>query len=392
MAVSAASTCRGMWEKNPGMSREEIFAGCKDAGFDLKESSYRVYKSLWAKKKSSVDIVPEPTVNKEATVILEETVNALYKSLAEQVTEDKVVIEDKGVVPVKISEDIPDNLRPFFSSPTIDDSHIINEDLTCLFDAVHKASDIEPQNIRLTGPAGCGKTTTAMEFAARYKRPLLVMDCPNVREPRDWFGFKDVDPITGHIYWHKSLFYRFVQQDGAVIVLDEINRINPMVINTLLPLLDGRRSTYLEEAKEKISVGKGVVFFSTTNEGREFTGTIQLDLAQADRLCTKIECSYLVEKDEVKLVNKRTNLPIEECKKLVQVANHVRRKFMSDSSESFSQNISTRMLLNAGQKMHLAGPKTLRYTLLSHFNEDGKEQSERAQLLKLLTGKFGPVV
>jgi hypothetical protein len=50
------------------------------------------------------------------------------------------------------------------------------------------------------------------------------------------------------------------------------------------------------------------------------------------------------------------------------------------------------MLLNAGQKMHLAGPKTLRYTLLSHFNEDGKEQSERAQLLKLLTGKFGPVV
>ena len=379
MAVSAASTCRGMWEKNPAMSREEIFAGCKDAGFDLKESSYRVYKSLWGKKKS-VDILPEPTVSVVSSTV--------HESLA-VVTE---VIESKEVIPVKISDEIPDNLRPFFSSPTIDDSHIINEDLTCLFDAVHKASEIEPQNIRLTGPAGCGKTTTAMEFAAIYKRPLLVMDCPNVREPRDWFGFKDVDPITGHIYWHKSLFYRFVQQDGAVIVLDEINRINPMVINTLLPLLDGRRSTYLEEAKEKISVGKGVVFFSTTNEGREFTGTIQLDLAQADRLCTKIECSYLVEKDEVKLVNKRTNLPIEDCKKLVQVANHVRRKFMSDSSESFSQNISTRMLLNAGQKMHLAGPKTLRYTLLSHFNEDGKEQSERAQLLKLLTGKFGPVV
>lgn len=387
MAVSAASVCRDLWTKNPAISKEEVFNGCRAAGFELKESSYRVYKSLYAPKKGGA--APAPVSVVELTSTAPAAAPAVEVAPVAVVEEKPHVTE---VIPVQIGDDIPENLRPFFASPTIDDSHIINDELTCLFDGIHKASDIEPQNVRLTGPAGCGKTTTAMEFAARYKRPLLVMDCPNVREPRDWFGFKDVDPATGHIYWHKSLFYRFVQQDGAVIVLDEINRINPMVINTLLPLLDGRRSTYLEEAKEKISVGKGVVFFSTTNEGREFTGTIQLDLAQADRLCTKIECSYLVEKDEVKLVNKRTKLPVEDCKKLVQVANHVRRKFMSDSSESFSQNISTRMLLNAAQKMHLAGPKTLRYTLLSHFNDDGKEQSERAQLLKLLTGKFGPVI
>jgi|GEM_PF-316029 len=385
MAVSAASVCRDLWNANPSISKEEVFAGCKAAGFELKESSYRVYKSLYAPKKV---VKSDPVVT--APILPDASTEEAPVAVVEAPVEEKPHVTE--VIPVQIGDDIPENLRGFFASPTIDDSHIINEELTCLFDGIHKASEIEPQNIRLTGPAGCGKTTTAMEFAARYKRPLLVMDCPNVREPRDWFGFKDVDAATGNIYWHKSLFYRFVQQDGAVIVLDEINRINPMVINTLLPLLDGRRSTYLEEAKEKITVGKRVVFFSTTNEGREFTGTIQLDLAPADRLCTKIECSYLVEKDEVKLVNKRTNLATDDCKKLVQVANHVRRKFMSDSSESFSQNISTRMLLNAAQKMHLAGPKTLRYTLLSHFNDDGKEQSERAQLLKLLTGKFGPVI
>jgi MoxR-like ATPase len=177
-----------------------------------------------------------------------------------------------------------------------------------------------------------------------------------------------------------------------VIVLDEINRLNPLIVNTLLPLLDGRRQTYLEESGEKIVVGKGVVFFSTTNEGREFTGTIQLDLAQADRLCTKVECTYLQEKDESKLLNDRTSLDSESCKKLVQVANHVRRKYMSDTGDSFTQNISTRMLLNAAQKMHLGGAKTLRYTLLSHFSDDGKEGSERAQLLKLLQGKFGPIM
>jgi len=47
--------------------------------------------------------------------------------------------------------------------------------------------------------------------------------------------------------------------------------------------------------------------------------------------------------------------------------------------------------LNAAEKLHLAGTKTLRNTLLTHFSSEGGETSERAQLLKLLQGKFGAV-
>jgi len=191
--------------------------------------------------------------------------------------------------------------------------------------------------------------------------------------------------------WQKSLFYRMVQHNGAVVVLDELNRINPLIANTLLPLLDGRRSTYLEEAGGKIKVGKNVVFFATTNEGREYTGTISLDLATSDRMSTLIEVSYLAAKEEIDLLHRRTGLNRDDCAKLVDIATQVRRKYFSDSGDSFTRSISTRVLLNAAEKLHLAGTKTLRNTLLTHFSSEGGETSERAQLLKLLQGKFGAV-
>lgn len=87
------------------------------------------------------------------------------------------------------SNEVDPELAEYFNPPAIDSTHILNKDLESLFSAINIASNKAPQNVRLNGPAGCGKTTTAMEFAARYKRPLLVMDCANIREPRDWFGF-----------------------------------------------------------------------------------------------------------------------------------------------------------------------------------------------------------
>jgi len=348
-----------LFNANPEVSFEQAHAAAQAQGYNLKLGTYRVNKSNWKK----------------------------LQNVKEQVAVEVETSED-----FVFEGDVEEELKQFFVPPVIDSTHVINQELETLFDALNKASQKKPQNVRLNGPAGCGKTTTAMEFAARFGRPMLVMDCANVREPRDWFGHKDYDPKSGTITWKKSLFYRMVQHTGAVIVLDEVNRINPMVLNTLLPLLDDRRRTYLEEAKSTIKVGEGVVFFATTNEGREYTGTVGLDLAQADRLSTLIEVSYLPEKQEADLLHQRTDLSLDQCTKLCQVANQVRRKAASDGADSFSRAISTRMLLNAAEKMVLGGYSTLRYTLLSHYSAEGGEQSERGQLLKLLVGKFGSVI
>ena len=353
------------------VSYEVAAAECKRFGLDLNIGTFRTTKCNYKKEVSvtgSTPVAPSISAPRPIHAVAMDTVQ-------ETVSDTPVEAE----------------LAEYFTPPTVDSTHILNKDLESLFNAINIASKKGQQNVRLNGPAGCGKTTTAMEFAARFKRPLLVMDCANIREPRDWFGFRNIDSKTGTVVWHKSLFYKFVQHNNAVIVLDEINRINPMICNTLLPLLDGRRKTYLEEAGETLRVGSGVVFFATTNEGREFSGTISLDLANADRLSTLIECNYLDPINETSLLANRTGIPEADASKLVSVANHVRKKATSDCADTFSKAISTRMLLNAAEHFKNAGPSTLRYTLLNHFSGNGGETSERAQLLKLLQGKFGPV-
>jgi len=342
---------------------EVAVKACEEQGLSLQLGTFRANKSLWKKMQSMKSKVAVPeTVPVTSVVVQDEPVSENFQS---------------------------DELKAYFVPPKVDDTHVINKDLAVLFDALDKMSVKKPVNVRLNGPAGCGKTTTAMEFAARFRRPMLVMNCSMVREPRDWFGFKDFDPKTQTISWKKSLFYKFVQTNNAVVVLDEMNRISPMVLNTLLPLLDDRRKAYLEEASETIKVGNGVVFFATTNEGREFTGTVGLDLAQADRMSTLIEVTYLPEEEEAKLLVARTGLDLANATKLAQVAGVVRKKAQQDAVDGFSKAITTRILLNAAELMVLGGTSTLRFSLLSHYSPDGGEQSERGNLLKLLVGKFG---
>jgi nitric oxide reductase NorQ protein len=388
-----AKILRDLFDAEGVVSFERSKLECQKAGFELAEGTYRVNKSIYQKNKRMTVTAASIAEALAAATRLSQAATVVTTPVAEPapVAAPEPVYTTMAIPTSQIDSDLPSELAEYFLPPEVDETHVINTELHALFDAIHRASFKEPQNVRLNGPAGCGKTTSAMEFAARFNRPLLVMDCANVREPRDWFGYKTIDPKTGGVVWQKSLFYRMVQHNGAVIVLDELNRINPLIANTLLPLLDGRRSTYLEEAGGKIKVGKNVVFFATTNEGREYTGTISLDLATADRMSTLIEVTYLPPNEETNLLHKRSGLVKDQCGKLVDIANNVRRKHLADTADSFTRSISTRMLLNAAEKMHYAGTKTLRNTLLTHFSSEGGETSERAMLLKLVQGKFGQV-
>ena len=275
--------------------------------------------------------------------------------------------------------------------PVIDKHFVVGDDNKALIDLVQKRSTIGNVNIRLVGPAGCGKTSFATNYAANRKMPALIMDCANVREPRDWFGYRKFDAQTKEIVWHESMFIRMIETPGSVVVLDELNRVSPMVINTLIPLLDHRRSTYLEEAGRTIKCAEGVSFWAAINEGNQFTGTIQLDEAISDRFGLVVECKFLDAKAEGNVLKSKTGLNIDDCRKLVDVANQVRAKSQMDTADAFSKPISTRMLEEAATAMVIGGTKTLYYTLLNHFSGSGGASSERQGLHKLLVGKFGTI-
>lgn len=273
--------------------------------------------------------------------------------------------------------------------PRSDATYIINPQIERLFGILETSSKKCPQNVNLIGPHGCGKTELAIQFAARHDRPLLIMDCANLREARDWFGYKSAR--EGTVFWHESQFVRALQSGNHVILLDELNRANPNLLNTLMPILDARRFTYLEEKGDKIIVGPGTVFFASMNEGAGYTGTSALDRAIRDRFPRAVELTYLAESDEVKLLVNRTGVTKDISSRLVQMANKIRQD-STGLSATLTESMSTRQLIAAAHDFVLGGVDTLQFTITNHFSPEGDDDSERVKVQSIIQGKFGDLI
>lgn len=281
-----------------------------------------------------------------------------------------------------------DNMTGVFL-PKPDDTYVIDDKVGNLFKILQISRQNCPQNVKLVGPHGCGKTELAIQFAARLNLPLLIMDCANLREARDWFGCKGAK--DGTVYWQESQFVRAVEAGNHVILLDELNRANPHLLNTLMPLLDARRFTFLEEKNDRICVGPGTVFFASMNEGAGYTGTSALDRAIRDRFPRAVELTYLGEKDETELLVRRVGIARDIATRLVQMANKIRGD-ASGMTASLTESMSTRQLIAAAHDFAIGGVDTLTFTIINHFSADGDDDSERVRVQNIIQGKFGDLL
>ena len=276
--------------------------------------------------------------------------------------------------------------------PTSDPTLVIDDDLKSVFNALHQRTKLghRPKAL-VAGPAGCGKSSLAREFAARTGRPFFEFSVPNIRESRDWFGSKGIGD-DNRPKWFESLFVRAIRTEGAVILLDEVNRCATGVANVLLPLLDHRASTYFEEMGTTISCARNLTWFGTCNEGRKFGGTFALDAAFKDRLSTRVEVTYLPQDEEANLLVQRTKISKPDAMRLVEIANITRTLSESEEADALDHAISTRALIEAAHMLSCGGPrakKTLLFTVANHYPAHGGESSQRAKVLSLIIGKFG---
>jgi len=303
---------------------------------------------------------------------------------------DEVVKTEGAPAKPKAEEPAPTNILPGLFIPKADESFVFNDNLRSYLSALRRMSQgsTDIMNTLLVGPQGCGKTSVAYEFAAKTKMPLLKMNCPLVREPRDWFGAKRAE--NGSVFWDKALFAEAIAQGGLIVLLDEITRATPNVLNSLLPLLDWTRESYVEEAKEKLVVGPKTYFFATANIGAQFTGTFKLDSALADRFGAIVECSFLPATEEAELLVKRSGISHDVATRLVKVANMVRNE--NQTSGKLTETISTRVLLDVARLYVPLKETAFRFTVLPKFSADGGKQSERAQVLGFIQGQFPNLV
>lgn len=135
-------------------------------------------------------------------------------------------------------------------------------------------------NVWLRGPSGFGKTTIPREFARHMNCEFVFVNCAAITDPEEWFvirGVRDQQTVFDSTHLADAL-----QRGNAVILFDEINRAPAWVLNPLLSILDDTKSISI--GNTQISVGDGVVFFMTSNEGAEFVGTGELDVALTNRI------------------------------------------------------------------------------------------------------------
>lgn len=176
----------------------------------------------------------------------------------------------------------------------------------------------KPRNVALWGPTGAGKTTYAIQFAARFERPLYILNFGEVTEAEQLLGHWEAR--DGSTVWVDSDLVHAIQTPFAVILLDELNRgATAKVTNAAFELLDDRRSL------GGFPVAPGVIFFATLNEGVEYTGTDELDAAINDRFSEGVLISYSPREKEV-LVNRYGADPAT-AERAVALANNLRGQF-----------------------------------------------------------------
>ena len=200
------------------------------------------------------------------------------------------------------------------------------------------------KNIMMTGPSGCGKTDATFKAAAYLEREVHYFNLGATQDPRSTLvGNTHYNKDTG-TYFSESLFVRAIQQENAVILLDELSRAHPEAWNILMTVLDPiQRYLRLDEKDDSptIKVADGVSFIATANIGMEYTATRVIDRAILDRF-SLIEMTALSEDDEYTLLKgKFPTIDEKQLLSLCAIVGDIRKEINTDSPR-LSTMISTR--------------------------------------------------
>lgn len=228
--------------------------------------------------------------------------------------------------------------------------------------------------VLLTGPTGCGKTTLTEEIAFDSKQPLhTVVGHPEMSSYDllgRWHLTKD-----GSIWRDGPL--TVAVREGHLFYLDEFNCISDDAKTVLYPLLDHRCRLIISAYPTEIEAHQNFRFVASMNPGYQ-NGKNSLPTALRQRFSI-VRMDYLAEKDEVELVHQRTGLKNKMAKKLVQMANVIRR----ESEKSFNQSLGTRVIITAADCLvdGLDFNMVIRNVLITALSDDEKIRQNLVDLL-----------
>lgn len=242
----------------------------------------------------------------------------------------------------------PEPKKP--SKPLTTDGYYYPPDVRRVFTVADEmAKKIGVVTLLMVGPSGYGKTTLPQRFAKKTERHHVRVNCAAIRDPEEWFGFREAE--EGSTVFDPSEFARCISQGNSVIVLDEVNRLEPWLHNTLFPLLDDDRGT--EVHNRRFKVADNTIFVMTLNQGVEFTGTFELDQAFLNRVHMTIHVSAPPQQAEVEILVARTGVTKVEAKAIVEIASKLRTIIEKGDADV---DCSTRASIRIAQLLRFGTP------------------------------------
>lgn len=253
-------------------------------------------------------------------------------------------------------------------------------------------------NLLAVGPSGCGKTEGLKHLAQKFDMPFYKIDCASITTSDKWYGHKEI--VTGengspetkyilseHLRWLSGLNDGESDQPG-IVLYDEINRLHPSLLNSLIPILDGSQKVWVPDLGTYIEVHPGTMIAATANLGVGYSGTYGLDIALHDRFGVVIEQTFPPAAEEATILQKRTGIEADVAKKMVDVARQARAK---GDEGVLSKYVSTRALIDWARWVSTGMPlmEAAEATWVKKFSEEGGGASERHMVRVILQGMTG---
>jgi len=214
------------------------------------------------------------------------------------------------------------------------------------------------KHVLLTGPTATGKTLCVEQVCQQLGAPLTIIRGSEGLEDRDLIGATVLEtegsetgqmatktrftygPLPEAMMLGRTQYERHLREiedakrEGrepvrippAVLLVDEINRLQLRFQNFLVSMLNTRKATtdyYLRvpDTNEEITCPDGfLVIVAARNVGGAFLGTNPMDLSLERRFFKKIDLQYLPPEQEAQLVQSRTGLDPKLTQVLVKVA------------------------------------------------------------------------
>lgn len=219
-----------------------------------------------------------------------------------------------------------------------------------MFDLIsHGLDEDRVMVVLLRGASGYGKSSYAEAYAADRGMNFVDINCAAIGDPEEWFGFREAE--NGSTIFVHNQMTEALKEGNVVINLDEANRIEAYIANTLLPILDHRRKTTVH--RQEIVAGPRIVFTLTINEGAKFSGTFSMDQALKNRIDLGINVGPLESEIERQLLIRRyPKVTKHAAKWLVELCTRLRKAIDDDSIQI---DVSTRTSLKMAAIMSLGG-------------------------------------